>query len=345
MTNENKTYKAGIYKSANTVTIEERPMQKVGPTDVLLRNERGGICGTDINIIKAGNEMGIRFDHEFGHEFVGIVEAVGSEVQGIKEGIRVAVNPITAKRAGRRYSLEAGGFSQYVLIEDAALNYNLFTLAGNVTPEEGALVEPMSVGCHGAFSINPKPGEKIVVLGAGPIGLSAAAMLIGEGITDVAVVDMVDWRLEKAKEIGAKVIDTTKVSIADGLSEVFGTTNVYGVDVPNVDGFVDAAGAAPLFQQVMQIVKPNARYAVVAVYKNEVPVSFSQIMSKEIQIVGASGYTNEDILRVIDHINNKKTPINTMVTQVYKLSEIQQAFDTAIAAKESIKVLVDLTEE
>lgn len=345
MTNEGKTYKAGIYKEANTVVVEERPMPEVGPKDVLLRNERGGICGTDINIVKNGSEMGIRFDHEFGHEFAGIVEVVGAEVEGIVEGMRVAINPITAKRAGRRFSLEAGGFSQYVLIEDAALNYNLFLLGEGVTPEEGALVEPMSVGCHGAFSINPKPGEKIVILGAGPIGLSAAAMLIGEGITNVVVVDMVDWRLAKAEEIGAKTVDTSKVSLEEGLSAIFGTTNVYGVEVPDVDGFVDAAGAAPLFQQVMQIVKPHARYAVIAVYKKEVPLSLSQVMSKEVQIVGASGYTNDDILRVVNHINNKKTSIATMITQVYKLSDIQQAFNTAIAAKDSIKVIVDVTAE
>lgn len=340
-----KTFKAGIYKSANTVAIEERPMPEVGPNDVLLRNQRGGICGTDINIVKYGTEMGIRFDQEFGHELAGIVEAVGENVKDVKAGMHVAVNPITAKRAGRRYSLEVGGFSQYVLIEDAALNYNLFELAESVTPEEGALVEPMSVGCHGAFSVDPKPGENIVILGAGPIGLSAAAMLIGEGITNVVVVDMVDWRLAKAAEIGAKTIDTSKVELAAGLIEVFGTASNYGFEVPNVDAYIDAAGAAPLFQQVISLVKPNARYAVIAVYKAPVPLDLSQVMSSEVKIIGASGYTTEDILKVINHINNKKTPIATMVTQVYKLSEIQQAFDTAIAAKDSIKVIVDVTAE
>lgn len=345
MANAQKTYKAGIYKAGNTVAIEERPMPEVGPKDVLLRNERGGICGTDINIVKAGNEMGILFGQEFGHEFAGIIEAVGAEVEGLEAGMRVAVNPITAKRAGRRYSLMAGGFSQYVLIEDASLNHNLFPLGEGVTAEEGALVEPMSVGCHGAFSIDPKPGEKIVILGAGPIGLSAAAMLIGEGITDVVVVDMVEWRLAKARELGAKTIDTSQVPLEEGLSAIFGTVDAYGVEVPDVDGFVDAAGAASLFQQVMQIVKPGARYAVIAVYTKDVPVSFTQVMSMEVRITGASGYTTEDILRVIDHLNNKKTSIATMITQVYPLSELQQAFDTAIAAKDSIKVLVDVTAE
>lgn len=336
-------YQAGIYKGANLVAVEARPMPEVGPNDVLLRNLRGGICGTDINIVKYGSEMGIRFEQEFGHELAGIIEAKGDNVTDLEVGMFVAVNPITAKRAGRRYSLEVGGFSQYVLIEDAKKNHNLYPLNDDVTPEEGALVEPMSVGCHGAFSVKPQVGENIVILGAGPIGLSAAAMLIGEGITNVAVVDMVDWRLDKAKEIGAKTVDTSKVSLTEGLAEAFGTVNVYGVDVPNVDAYVDAAGAAPLFQQVMQIVKPNARIAIIAVYKNEVPVSLAQVMSKEVQIIGASGYTSEDILKVINHLNNKKTKIATMVTQVYPLSEIQTAFDTAIAAKDSIKVIVDVT--
>ncbi|WP_019242821.1 MULTISPECIES: zinc-dependent alcohol dehydrogenase [Bacillus] len=335
--------KVGIYHGKQDVRVEERSIPKVGPKDVLIRNLRGGICGTDINIIKAGNEMGIRFGQEFGHELFGEIAEVGSEVKDIAIGMRVAVNPVTAKRAGRRYSLEVGGFSQYVLIEEAALNYNLYLIADDVTPEEAALMEPMSVGFHGAFSIKPQVGENIAVLGAGPIGLSAAASLIGEGIKNVVVVDMDDWRLAKAEQLGAKTVNTKKETLAEGLSKHFGTVNVYGVDMPNVDGFVDAAGAPVLFKQVMEIVKPHARIAIIAVYKNEVPLSLAQVMSKEVQIVGASAYTHEDIVKVIDHINQKKTPITTMVTHVYKLDNLQEAFDKAISAQETIKVMVDLT--
>ena len=335
--------KVGIYHGKQDVRVEERPIPSVGSKDVLIRNLRGGICGTDINIVKAGNEMGIRFGQEFGHELFGEVVEIGSEVKDLKVGMRVSVNPVTAKRAGRRYSLEVGGFSQYVLIEDAALNYNLYEIADDVTPEEAALMEPMSVGFHGAFSIKPQIGENIVVLGAGPIGLSAAASLIGEGITNVVVVDIDDWRLAKAEQLGAKTVNTKNDTLAEGLIKHFGKVNVYGVDVPNVDGFVDAAGAPALFKEVMNIVKPHARIAIIAVYKSEVPVSLLEVMSKEVQIVGASAYTHEDIVKVIDHINKKKTPITTMVTHVYKLGDIQEAFDTAISAKETIKVMVDLT--
>ncbi|MEO4053090.1 zinc-binding dehydrogenase [Solibacillus sp. CAU 1738] len=144
--------------------------------------------------------------------------------------------------------------------------------------------------------------------------------------------------------MGAKTVNTKEQSLAEGLNAHYGTVNVYGNEMPNVDGFVDAAGALILFEQVMQIVKPHARIAIIAVYKHEVPISLAQVMSKEVKIIGASGYTHEDIVKVVAHINEKKTPIATMVTQVYKLNEIQQAFEKAIEANETIKVVVDLTE-
>lgn len=336
--------KVGIYHGQNHVGVEERPIPEVGSKDALVRVLAGGICGTDINIVKAGSEMGIRFGSEFGHEMFGEVVKIGAEVaKDLKVGMRVGVNPITAKRAGRRYSLEVGAFSEYVLIEDAALNYNLYEFNDSVTAEEAVLMEPMSVGFHGAFSVGPKLGEKVVVLGAGPIGLSAAAGLIGEGIKDVCVVDMDEWRLAKAKELGAVTVNTSTESLAEGLIKHFGEVNVYGVNVPNADAFVDAAGAPILFKQVMKIVKPEARIAIIAVYKDEVPVSLAQVMSKEVRIIGASGYTHEDIIKVIDHINEKKTNISTMVTDTYQLDHIQAAFDKAIEAEETIKVIVDLT--
>lgn len=336
--------RVGIYNKQNDIRVEERPIPTIGEKDVLIRNLRGGICGTDINIVKAGSEMGIRFGKEFGHELFGEVVQIGAAVKDIEVGMRVGVNPITAKRAGRRYSLEVGGFSQYVVIEDAALHHNLYPFADHVSPDEAVLMEPMSVGFHGAFSVKPQAEEHIVVLGAGPIGLSAAVGLIGEGITNVVVVDIDDWRLAKAEQLGAKTVNTLNISLAEGLSAHFGTINVYGVDVPNVDAFVDAAGAPPLFNEVMKIVKPHARIAIIAVYKQDIPVSLAQVMSKEVQIIGASGYTHEDILSVIDHINQKKTPISIMVTNIFKLADIQQAFNTAIEAKETIKVVVDLTD-
>ncbi|WP_246168244.1 zinc-dependent alcohol dehydrogenase [Paenibacillus antarcticus] len=336
--------KAAIYYGKNDIRLEERPIPSVGTKDVLVRNLRSGICGTDINIVKAGaGNMGISLGSEFGHEMVGEIVEVGTDVSSdIVVGMRVGINPITAKKVGRRKSLECSGFSQFVLIEDAALNHNLYEMNSNIPVEVAALMEPMSVGRHGAFSSNPGPTDKVVVLGAGPIGLSAAASLIAEGITNVCVVDIDDWRLGKAIELGAVTVNTTKESLEEGLIKQFGAINVYGQNVPNVDVFIDAAGAPILFDQVMKIIKPHARISIIAVYKNEVPISLAQIMSKEVQIKGASGYTHEDIAKVIEHLTSIAN-LSTIITQVYKLDDIQEAFNKAIDAKETIKVVVDLT--
>lgn len=337
--------KAAIYYGKNDIRIEERPIPTVGSKDVLVRNLRGGICGTDINIVKAGaGNMGISFGVEFGHEMVGEVVQVGAEVSAdIKVGMRVGINPITAKKAGRRKSLECSGFSQYVLIEDAALNYNLYEMDQNISLEAAVLMEPVSVGRHGAFRVNPQPTDKVVVLGAGTIGLSAAASLIAEGITNVCVVDIDDWRLQKATELDAVTVNSMKEDLAEGLTKHFGEVNVYGHIVPDVDIFIDAAGAPVLFENVMKMVKSQAKISIIAVYKNEAPVSLAQIMSKELHIQGASGYTHEDITKVIDHLTNKKTNIENIVTQVYKQDDIQEAFNVAIEAKGAIKVVIDLS--
>lgn len=337
--------KAAIYSGKNDIRIEEKKIPAVGPKDVLVRNLRGGICGTDINIVKVGaGNMGISLGSEFGHEMVGDVVEIGSEVASpIEIGMRVGINPITAKKVGRRKSLECSGFSQYVLVEEAELNYNLYEIDKSVPLEVASLIEPMSVGRHGAFSANPQPEDRIVVMGGGPIGLLAAASLIAEGMKNVCVVDMDEWRLSKAAGLGALTVNTAETTLEEGLAEHFGTVNVYGVEVPNVDVFIDAAGAPVLFETIMKIVKPKARISIIAVYKTEVPISLQQIMSKEVQIKGSSGYTHEDFSKVVEHLSSFKNELSTLITQVYKLNDIQEAFTKAIDAQGTVKVVVDLT--
>ncbi|GEO27830.1 threonine dehydrogenase [Alicyclobacillus acidoterrestris] len=338
--------KAAIYHGKNDVRVEERDIPKIGSKDILVKNLYGGICGTDINIVKVGSEMGIRFGREFGHEMAGIVAEVGRDVvKDIHPGILVGVNPVTAKRVGRRWSLECGAFSQYVVVEDAELNVNFFKFDSDVSAKTAALMEPVSVGRHGAFSVNPQPHENIVVLGAGPIGLSAVGCLLAEDIKNVCVVDVDHWRLQKAAELGAKTINTAEENLSESLSKHFGEVDVYGKMVPDVDAFIDAAGASMLFERVLDIVKPHARIAVVAVYKQAIPVGLAQVMSKEVQIIGASGYTTEDILRAVEHLSNPQTKLDTLITHVFKLDEVQQAFEVAIDARETVKVLIELHQQ
>lgn len=228
-------------------------------------------------------------------------------------------------------------------MEEAKLDYNLYEIDPSVPAEVASLIEPMSVGRHGAFSADPKPEDRIVVMGAGPIGLLAAASLIAEGMKQVCVVDIDEWRLAKAAGLGALTVNTSTTTLEEGLAAQYGTVNVYGVEVPNVDVYIDAAGAPVLFEKIMKIVKPQARISIIAVYKTEVPISLQQVMSKEVQVKGSSGYTHEDFSMVVKHLTHFHHELSTLVTQVYKLDDIQDAFNTAIQAKGTVKVVVDLT--
>lgn len=335
--------KAAIYDGKDGISIVEKAIPEIGPTDVLVRNLRAGICGTDIGIVKTGSEMGIRHGSEFGHEMVSQIVQVGERVSSnITIGMIVGVNPITAKRVGRTYSLECGGFSQYIAIEDAELGYNIFEMNPEVPLETLALLEPMSVGRHGAFRVAPKVTDKIVVLGAGPIGLGAAASLMAEGITNICVVDMDDWRLEKAQELGTRTINTSDVTLQEALGEMFGEVDSHCKNTPDVDIFIDAAGAPALFMEVMKMIKQNARISVIAVYRTQIPINLAQLMSREVTLVGSSGYEQEDLVAVMDYINNKRTKIRAIVSRVYRLDNINEAFRTAINGKNVIKVIIDM---
>lgn len=336
--------KITLFNGLNDIKIEERDMPKAGPKDVVLKTLKAGICGTDINILKTGNgQMGIRLGSEFGHEVAAEVIEVGENVSpDIKVGMRVGVNPITARKQGKMVSCEFGGFSEYSLVEDAQLNYNLYAIPDHMSSAAAALVEPLSVGRHGAFSINPQIDENIVVLGAGPIGLCAASSLIAEGITNVCVVDIDPMRLEMAEKLGAKVINTANEPIAEGLIRHFGQKpTFFGMPLPNVHGYIDAAGAPSLFNEVLKVANEQTRFAIVAVYKQPMEIDFGQMMGFELNIRGASGYTHEDIMKVIENLSEKKTPIESIITHTYKFEDIREAFDKAIEMKDTIKVIVD----
>lgn len=344
ITSAKSIMKAAIYKGKDGIEIDERAIPEMGEKDIIVRNLLAGICGTDINIVKVGRtDQGIENNSEFGHEMVGQVVKTGRFVPiDIKVGMKVGINPITAKRAGRRHSLQCGGFSQYITVEDAELGFNVFEIDESVPWEAAVLMEPMSVGRHGAFRTNPKQTDKVVILGAGPIGLLAALSLLCEKISHICIVDVDPFRLQKAEEFGIKTVNTAQVGLEDGLKSIFGSVDVFGSDKPDVDIFVDAAGAPGLLTQVLDTARTGSVISVIAVYKNAVPVDMAKIMSKEITILGSSGYESHDIEQVVGYLNSGTVNLENAVTHVFKLEDIELAFQTAISGKGTVKVLVDL---
>ena len=197
----------------------------------------------------------------------------------------------------------------------------------------------MSVGAQGALAFNPKLDDKIVVLGAGPIGLGATAGLLGRGIKNVVVVDRNELRLSKAALLGVKTINTSTENLKDKLIEIFGTYPSYD-PIPDVDMYVDAAGAPPLLSEVFNYARNHTKYAIISVFQ-KVELEGRPFIAAQPIIYGSQGYTHETIVEVIDHILNKKTPIaSIMVTHKFKHEDISKALEFA-ASGQGIKVIID----
>lgn len=335
-----KMMKCAIYHGVQDVRIEERPIPQVQSTDVLVKVLRAGICGSDVGIYMHGGEnYGLMPNSQFGHEMVGKVVEKGSDVDdGIQIGDTVFVDPVMSQRGGVAGSIMAGAFSEYALVQDAKLDVNLYKLDKSVDLDKAVIIEPMSVGVQGAVAFNPTPLDKAVVLGAGPIGLSSAAGLIGRGLKHVVVVDINDKRLEKAQRLGAKTVNTKKENLKDKLIEYFGAFPGY-FPLPDVDLYVDAAGAPSLLAEVFGYARYGTKYAIVAVF-GQVTLPGQPFIAAQPVIYGSQGYTHDTIVEVIDHITRNKTDIASIVTDKFKHADIDKALKRA-ASGEGIKVIID----
>ena len=342
--------KAAIYHGIEDVTVEEVPMVECGEKDVILKIVKGSVCGTDIGAYYHGGEdAGIFPGHTFGHEMSAVVYEKGSQVaDNIKIGMRVFPNPCLRKPADCGMSLieicdECGGFSQYVRIEQAELDYNLFELPENVDFDEGAIIEPFAVGMHGANKGHVQAGEKVLIFGAGMIGLCALSACLSKGVKDIVVVDINDWRLSVAKEMGAVTFNSAKGDLKAFLTELYGEAPITmaGQTSVDIDCYIDTSGASVILPSIFNMAKSYSRVVVVALYHQNVSINPYQITGAELDVVGSFAYNNDDIRECIAALHAKSTPVKQIITHHYSLDQINEAFKKAQDQNSVLKIIID----
>lgn len=332
--------KAAIYHGVGDVKVTDVPDPKAGPKDIIVKVALCGVCGSDTAEYFISNSGAVMPGNKFGHEFSGTVVDVGNEVKGISEGMRVITNPMTSTRGGRRNACMVGGFAEYVLIEDAAIDYNVYPLPDHLTLEDGALVEPGSVGMHGVNTAEPKLDDQVLILGAGPIGLGALAGVKALGIKKVIISDISEFRLQKAKELGADEVHNPK---EEDLAELF--ERLYPDQHPGmgyIDATVDAAGAGSALLDAICLSKGGARISIVALHKHSIDLEPMFFIMKNLQMKGSVGYPTE-FPQVLGFFSDGKVDLKPTVTHRFPLSEITAALTMATKADEAIKVLVDMS--
>jgi (R,R)-butanediol dehydrogenase/meso-butanediol dehydrogenase/diacetyl reductase len=333
--------------AAGTVDVVDIERPTPGPDDVLLRMRAVGICGTDVTFLHLGGGPfgpgGQMVPVPLGHEPAGEVVEVGANVTGVKVGDRVVVNPQAAPTGIIGCGGALGGMSEYLIIENAVLGKSLAIIPDTVPYEVAALNEPMAVALHCVNRSEARPGDKVLVFGAGPIGLGAAIWLKLRGVAHVTVADVIPGRLQTALAVGADaVIDSSKEDVAARLTELHGTgANSLGQPRPDTDIYIDAAGVAAVVNTALTSAKWGAKLVTVAVHKKPEPIDLGAILRSEMTILGSQGYPTE-IFEVTPQLVEHQERFARLISHRVPFSEVDRAFALALTPGAAEKVVVTL---
>ena len=313
-----------------------------GPDDAVVRVSACGICGTDLRYVRLGGLAGpTRDPMPLGHELAGVVESVGDAVTGLAPGTRVVLNPTAGGNMIGNGGRE-GGFAPRLLVRGAAAGTNLFPIPAGLSLGVAALAEPLGVGMNAVDRLEARPGEKVAVFGAGPIGLAAVAVLHDRGLEDVVAVDLSARRLEIARELGARAtIDASRRDPWKELRALHGESPILGAPMCATDAYIEASGAAPVIPQILQQARGGARLSVVALHDGEIPVSFLLVMMKQLTIRGAMEYP-EDYSKTLALLTRRD--LSPMISHRFPLERFHEALKVAQEPSAGGKVMIQLEE-
>jgi 2-desacetyl-2-hydroxyethyl bacteriochlorophyllide A dehydrogenase len=321
------------------VRIDSVDRPTVTADDALVEVSLCGICGSDLGYIAMGG-LGLTQPMPLGHELAGTIVELGEHVRHLSVGDRVVVNPMAHANSIGNGGPE-GAFSPYLLVRGAAVDHNtVLRIPDSLTIEQGALVEPLSVALHGCHQGQASPGDRAVVFGAGPIGLCAVVCLHDLGLQDIVVVDLADYRLSVAEQLGAIPFKAGSADLMAFLRDRHGEAELMGMPVPATDLYLEATGARAVFEQVVNMARTGARLVVLGLHKESVQLDLANVLLRELNIVGSMAYPTE-FPDVIAMLENGNIDVDPLITHRYPLSQFADAVVQARNTETSIKVLVD----
>ena len=324
----------------NDVRLDSYELPQPGKKDVVVKVKACGICGSDLSYIKVGGihrrPGGVT---PIGHEAAGEVIHVGDEVENVRIGQRVVINPMqTSSYIGS--GGPEGAFTEQLLVRDAQMGASLLPIPDGLPYDIAALTEPLAVALHGVNRAQAKAGDNIVVFGCGPIGLGMVLWLVDRGANVVAL-DLAPERRDRALALGAQAaFDPTQVDLKAELSKLHGTAKIFSRDAVGTDAFIDAAGAPNILNDVIRMAKFQSRLVVTAAYMKPVEIDLGAMLTTEMNITTAVGYPDEmpEVLAALPRLREQLTG---MISHRYPLESIIEALGVA-ATPQSAKVMIDI---
>lgn len=339
------TMKAAVFVAPGKIELREKPIPEIGPLDALVRVTTTTICGTDVHILKG--EYPVQSGLTIGHEPVGIIEKLGSAVQGYREGQRVIAGAITPSGtsnaslcgyhsqdgAGTAHGWKPlGGWrfgntidgcqAEYVAVPDAMAN--LAPVPDGLTDEQVLMCpDIMSTGFGGAESGGIRIGDTVAVFAQGPIGLCATAGAKLMGAARIIAVDRVPERLEMSRRLGADhVVD---FSSQDPVQTIRDLTDGRGVDVS-----IEALGLQQTFEAALRVLRPGGALSSLGVYSTDLRIpldAFSAGLGDNRIITTLCPGGKERMRRLMSVIAGGRADLKPLVTHRFRLDDIVEAYD------------------
>ena len=316
--------------------------------EVLVKIQKIGICGSDIHVYH-GKHPFTKYPVTQGHEVSGEIEALGEGVTGFSLGQKVTIQPQVV--CGECYpcrhgkynlceSLKVMGFqttgvaSHYFAVDAKKVTL----LPEDMSLDEGAMIEPLAVAVHAIRRAGDVAGQKIAVLGAGPIGILVAQAAKGLGAQSVLITDVSDVRLEKAKECGVDFcVNTKEKNFGEALLEAFGPDKA--------DVIYDCAGNNVTMGQAIQYARKGSTIILVAVFADMGNLDLAVLNDHELDLNTSMMYRNEDYVKAIELVDGKKVKLAPMISKHFPFREYLKAYEYIEANRETtMKVIIDVQE-
>jgi L-iditol 2-dehydrogenase len=319
---------AAVLVAAGRVIIEQRPVPTPRADEVLVRVTAVGVCGSDVHFYHDGHlgDWTVTEPLVLGHESGGVIVAVGDDVDSARVGERVSIEPqrpstTSAETMRGDYNLDPhmrfyavpgtdGAFQEYVTIQ----SHFAHAVPESVSDHAAALMEPLSVAIATARKACFTPGDRVLITGAGPVGIAIAQVARAFGASEVIVSDISAQRRDAALAFGATSTFDPTVSTPTEAA-------------PAVDSFVDASGAASAVRGGIEAVRPGGRVVLVGMGASEIALPITAIQNRELVLTGVFRYANT-WPTAISLVATGQVDLDGMVTGTFGLGEVREALDS-----------------
>lgn len=334
-------------KAEPGIWMTDVPEPKVGHNDLLIKIRKTAICGTDIHIYNwdAWSQNTIPVPMVVGHEYVGEVVAMGQEVRGFTVGDRVSgEGHITCGhcrncRAGRTHLCRntvgvgvnrAGAFAEYLVIPA----FNAFKLPDEVSDDLAAIFDPFGNAVHTALSFD-LVGEDVLITGAGPIGIMAAAVAKHVGARHVVITDVNEYRLELARKMGVSRAVNVATEQLDTVMTDLGMTEGFDVGL-------EMSGVPAAFCDMLDKMNHGGKIAMLGIPPSDMAIDWTQVIFKGLVVKGIYGREMFETWYKMASLIQSGLDLSPMITHHFKVDDFQQGFDM-MRSGQSGKVILDWT--